>query len=78
VYNGTKCLDAYGFGKTNVTRAVIHNCHGMINQKWLFFSDDTIRGVDSKLCLDADLYSTTNVQLWSCGNGTNQKWQQLI
>ncbi|WP_179282152.1 ricin-type beta-trefoil lectin domain protein [Streptosporangium subroseum] len=78
VYNGTKCLDAYGFGKTNGTRVVIHDCHGMINQKWLFFSDETIRGVDSRLCLDADLYSTTNVQLWSCGNGTNQKWQQLI
>ncbi|WP_344933892.1 ricin-type beta-trefoil lectin domain protein [Sphaerisporangium flaviroseum] len=77
VYNGTKCLDAFGFGKTNGTRVVIHDCLGNANQKWLFFSDGTIRGVDSKLCLDADLYSAQNVQLWSCGNGNNQKWQLL-
>ena len=78
VYGGTKCLDAYGFGKTNGTKVVSHDCLGNTNQKWLFFSDGTIRGVDSQLCLDADLYSTTNVQLWSCGNGTNQKWQQAL
>lgn len=75
VYNGTKCLDAQGFGKTNGTHVIIHDCLGNSNQRWYFFSDGTIRGADSHLCLDADLYSAQNVQLWSCGNGDNQKWQ---
>lgn len=74
-YSGTKCLDALGAGKTNGTKVDIQNCTGAANQKWLFFSDGTIRGVDSTLCLDADLGSTQNVQLWACGNGTNQKWR---
>jgi len=75
VYNGTKCLDAFGSGKTNGTKVVIHDCLGNTNQQWLFFSDGTIRGVDSHLCLDADLNGPRNLQLWSCGNGTNQKWR---
>jgi Ricin-type beta-trefoil lectin domain/Cellulase (glycosyl hydrolase family 5) len=75
VYNGTKCLDAFGFGKTNGTRVVIHDCLGNANQQWLFFSDGTIRGVDSHLCLEADLNNPQNVQLWSCGGGNNQKWR---
>jgi hypothetical protein len=74
VYNGTKCLDAYGFGKTNGTKVVMHDCLGNTNQQWLFFSDGTIRGVDSHLCLDGDLANPQNLQLWACGNGTNQKW----
>lgn|GEM_PF-252282 len=74
-YTGTKCLDAAGSGKTNGTKVDIQNCTGGANQKWLFFSDGTIRGVDSKLCLDADPGSATNVRLWTCGNGTNQKWR---
>jgi hypothetical protein len=77
VYNGTKCLDAQGFGKTNGTHVITHDCLGNANQQWLLFSDGTIRGVDSHLCLDADLYSAQNVQIWSCGNGNNQKWQLL-
>jgi hypothetical protein len=54
---------------------IIHDCLGNANQQWHLFSDGTIRGVDSHLCLDADLYSQQNMQLWSCGNGNNQKWQ---
>jgi Ricin-type beta-trefoil lectin domain/Cellulase (glycosyl hydrolase family 5) len=75
VYNGTKCLDAQGSARTNGTHVVINDCLGTANQQWHLFSDGTIRGVDSQLCLDADLYSPQNVQLWSCGNGNNQKWQ---
>jgi hypothetical protein len=75
VYNGTKCLDAQGSGKTNGTHVITHDCLGNANQQWLFFSDGTIRGIDSHLCLDADLYGAQNMQIWSCGSGTNQKWQ---
>ncbi|MFE4911290.1 ricin-type beta-trefoil lectin domain protein [Streptomyces sp. NPDC056652] len=75
VYDGTKCLDAFGFGKTNGTPVVSHDCTGNSNQRWYFFSDGTVRGADSRLCLDADLAGRQNVQLWSCGNGDNQKWR---
>jgi hypothetical protein len=74
VFNGGKCLAALGSGRTNGTQVVSENCNGAASQQWHFFSDGTVRGVDSKLCLDADLANAQNVQIWSCGNGTNQKW----
>ena len=74
-YSGTKCLTALGAATTNGTHIVIEPCTGGAEQKWYFFSDGTLRGVGSKSCIDADLGSTTNVQLWSCGGGTNQKWR---
>lgn len=77
VYGGTKCLAAAGSGTTNGTHVVIDDCQGGAGQQWYQFSDGTIRNAGSKLCLDADLYSEQNVQLWSCGNGDNQKWQAL-
>ncbi|MFD0636119.1 ricin-type beta-trefoil lectin domain protein [Catenulispora yoronensis] len=75
VYGGAKCLTALGAGTTNGTKVVISDCTGGANQKWFFFSDGTLRGGQSHLCVDADLYGTTNLQLWSCGGGTNQKWR---
>lgn len=75
VYGGAKCLEAQGSGTANGTKVVIDTCTGATSQQWLFFSDGTVRGVGSKLCLDADLNSTANLQIWACGNGTNQKWR---
>ena len=72
VYNGTRCLGAVG--TTNGSAVTIQTCNGATSQKWNFFSDGTVRGVASKLCLDADL-GTPVVHLWSCGNGANQKWR---
>lgn len=40
----------------------------------MFWSDGTIRSVNSGLCLDKDP-TTSKVQLWSCWGGDNQKWQ---
>jgi hypothetical protein len=74
VYNGQKCLDAYGQGKTNGTVVGLYDCGSGDNQKWTFYSDGTIRGVQSGLCLDVDLASY-KVTLWSCWGGDNQKWQ---
>jgi hypothetical protein len=74
VYSGTKCVTASGGGTTNGTAVVIQPCTGGNDQKWMFFSDGTIRGFASKLCIDADLGSSV-VHLWSCGGGTNQKWR---
>jgi hypothetical protein len=74
VYNGQKCLDAYGQGKTNGTVVGIYDCGTGDNQKWTFYSDGTIRGVQSGLCLDVDVASAKAI-LWSCWGGDNQKWQ---
>ncbi|WP_246001368.1 ricin-type beta-trefoil lectin domain protein [Allorhizocola rhizosphaerae] len=71
---GQKCLDAFGRGTTNGTVVGTYDCNGGDNQKWVFNSDGTIRGVHSGLCLDAN-QSTFKVQLWSCWGGNNQKWQ---
>lgn len=72
VYNGTRCLGATG--TSNGSSVTIQTCNGSTAQKWFFFSDGTVRGQASKLCLDADL-GTAIVHLWSCGGGTNQKWR---
>ncbi|MGX5183134.1 ricin-type beta-trefoil lectin domain protein [Streptomyces avermitilis] len=76
VYGGTstKCLDAYGAGTNDATVVGTYDCNGGANQKWMFYSDGTIRGVQSGLCLDRD-GATSKVQLWSCWGGNNQKWQ---
>jgi hypothetical protein len=74
VYSGTKCLDAYRSGIKDGTVVGTYDCNGGANQKWMFYSDGTIRGVQSGLCLDMD-GATSKVQLWSCWGGNNQKWQ---
>ncbi|MFI6599433.1 ricin-type beta-trefoil lectin domain protein [Nonomuraea sp. NPDC050536] len=76
VYGGTKCLDAYGQGRTNFTVVGIYDCNNGDNQKWVFNSDGTIRGVQSGLCLDVEL-ANSQVQLYSCWGGNNQKWQAV-
>ncbi|MER5537714.1 RICIN domain-containing protein [Streptomyces mirabilis] len=79
VYGGTKCLDAYREGTTNGTEVGTYACNyredeNPDHQKWMFYSDGTIRSVKSGLCLDKDL-ATSKVQLWSCWGGDNQKWK---
>lgn len=74
---GNKCLDAYGQGTVNGTRAVIWDCNGQVNQQWNVNANGTITGVQSGLCLDASGYGTANgtlIHLWSCHGGTNQRW----
>jgi hypothetical protein len=68
-------LTALGAATANGTHVVIEPCTGGTEQKWYFFSDGTLRNINSKTCLDADLGSTTNVQIWSCGTNSNQKWR---
>jgi len=75
VYNGTKCLAALGSGRTNGTRVVIDPCTGGANQKWYFFSDGTLRGVDSHLCVDADPANAADVRLWTCGSANDLRWR---
>jgi hypothetical protein len=74
VYNGTKCLDAWG--STNSAVVGTYTCNGGANQKWTFYSDGTVRNVQSGRCLDLDL-PTAKVQLYDCWGGVNQKWQTV-
>ncbi|MEU6788720.1 sigma-70 family RNA polymerase sigma factor [Nonomuraea angiospora] len=76
VYDGQKCLDALEQGKTDGTAVGIRDCQGGDNQKWTLNADGTIRGVGSGLCLDVDV-PTSRVQLWSCHDGDNQRWQAV-
>ncbi|NUW34618.1 ricin-type beta-trefoil lectin domain protein [Nonomuraea sp. SMC257] len=76
VYDGLKCLGATESGTADGTAVGIHDCDGGDHQRWAFRSDGTIRGVASGLCLDVDVPSS-RVQLWSCHDGDNQKWQAI-
>ncbi|WP_251015121.1 RICIN domain-containing protein [Streptomyces sp. ISL-99] len=67
-------MDVSGQDTANGTKVGIYDCNGQANQKWTFYSDGTIRGVQSGLCLDVS-QSTPKTQLWSCWGGSNQKWQ---
>jgi hypothetical protein len=78
VVYGTKCLDAYGWGTTNGTQAVIWDCTGGVNQQWNVNADGTITNALSNLCLDANGRGTTNgtqLVLWSCSGQSNQQWR---
>ncbi|MFC9328805.1 ricin-type beta-trefoil lectin domain protein [Kitasatospora sp. NPDC057015] len=76
LYGGEKCLDALGRGSVDGTRVGIYDCTGGDNQKWVFYSDGTIRGLQSGLCLDVNV-TTSKVRLYSCRGGTNQAWQSV-
>jgi hypothetical protein len=80
VYSGSSqmCLDAYGWGTTSGTKAVIWSCTGGTNQQWRLNSDGSITNTLSGLCLDAAGGGTadgTLVQLWTCTGAVNQRWQ---
>jgi hypothetical protein len=53
--SGGKCLEAQNAGTANGIHVVIDNGTGATSQQWLFLSDGTVRNVNSRLCLDADL-----------------------
>ena len=71
-----KCLDA-PFGAVAGDDVILFDCNGGANQQWAFNADGSIRGVDSRLCLDVTGNATGNgtlVQLWTCTGAANQRW----
>ena len=70
-----RCLDSDVSSPThNGTKVQIWNCNGWNNQKWTYYSDNTIRSTHDGRCLDSDVSSATHngtkVQIWDC-NGWN-------
>ncbi|MEK2494637.1 ricin-type beta-trefoil lectin domain protein [Kitasatospora purpeofusca] len=74
VHGREKCLDALGRGSVDGTPVGIYDCTGRDNQKWVFHSDGTVRGLQSGLCLQANA-TTSEVRLRTCRGGTDQAWQ---
>ena len=80
--NGTlqalgKCLDVVGGGTANGTLIDLYTCNGTGAQNWQSQSNGELVNPQSGKCLDDTGFggSGTQLQIWSCGDGTNQQWK---
>jgi beta-glucosidase len=71
-----KCLDVDGAGTANGTTVDLYDCNGTVAQVWQPQSDGALVNPNSGKCLDDTGFggSGTQVQIWSCTGGANQKW----
>jgi len=74
-----RCVDSdVGTPTHNGTKVQAWTCNGWDNQRWYYYTDNTIRSAEDGRCLDADVSSATHngtkVQVWSCNGWDNQKW----
>ena len=79
--NGTlqslgKCLDVAGAGTANGTLVQLYTCNGTGAQTWQAQSNGELVNPNSGKCLDDTGFggSGTQVQIWACGDSTNQVW----
>ena len=79
--NGTlqslgKCLDVAGAGTANGTLVQLYTCNGTAAQTWQAQSNGELVNPNSGKCLDDTGFggSGTQVQIWACGDSTNQVW----
>jgi glucosylceramidase len=79
--NGTlqalgKCLDVSGAGTANGTLVQLYTCNGTGAQTWQVQSNGELVNSNSGKCLDDTGFggSGTQVQIWACGDGSNQQW----
>ena len=79
--NGTlqslgKCLDVAGAGTANGTLVQLYTCNGTAAQSWQAQSNGELVNPNSGKCLDDTGFggSGTQVQIWACGDSTNQVW----
>jgi beta-glucosidase len=70
------CLDVAGAGTANGTLVDLYTCNGTGAQQWQAQSNGELVNPESGKCLDDTGFggSGTQVQIWSCGDGTNQQW----
>ncbi len=71
-----KCLDVNGAGTANGTLVDLYTCNGTVAQVWQPQSNGELVNPNSGKCLDDTGFggSGTQVQIWSCTDGTNQQW----
>jgi len=79
--NGTlqalgKCLDVTGAGTANGTLVQLYTCNGTAAQVWQAQSNGELVNPHSGRCLDdtGSGGSGTQLQIWDCTAGANQKW----
>ena len=70
------CLDVAGAGTANGTLVDLYTCNGTAAQVWQPQSNGELINPNSGKCLDDTGFggAGTQVQIWSCGDGANQKW----
>ena len=79
VFESTLCIEPKNGSVTpgGGTVVALANCSGLPAQQWRLNADKSISATQSGLCLDVMSQGTVNqtpVQLWSCNNQNNQKW----
>jgi beta-glucosidase len=70
------CLDVDAAGTTNGTTVDYYPCNGTAAQVWDPQSNGELVNPNSGKCLDDTGYggSGTQVQIWTCGDTSNQQW----
>jgi beta-glucosidase len=70
------CLDVDGAGTANGTLVDLYTCNGTVAQVWQPQSNGELVNPNSGKCLDdtGSGGSGTQVQIWSCTDGSNQQW----
>jgi hypothetical protein len=71
-----KCLDVTGAGTANGTLVDLYTCNGTGAQSWTHQSNGEYVNTNSGKCLDDTGFggAGTQVQIWSCADGSNQQW----
>jgi beta-glucosidase len=71
------CLDVNAAGTANGTLVDLYTCNGTGAQQWQAQSNGELVNPESGKCLDDTGFggSGTQVQIWACGDGTNQQWK---
>ncbi|MEY9928625.1 beta-glucosidase [Catenulispora sp. GP43] len=72
-----KCLDVTSAGTANGTLVQLYTCNGTVAQVWQAQSNGELVNPHSGRCLDdtGSGGSGTQLQIWDCTAGANQKWQ---
>jgi chitinase len=70
------CLDVDAAGTANGTVVDLYSCNGTAAQDWVPQSNGELVNPNSGKCLDDTGYgaSGTQVQIWTCGDTSNQIW----
>ncbi|MEY9907258.1 alpha-L-fucosidase [Catenulispora sp. MAP12-49] len=73
-----KCLDVTAGGTANGTLVQLYSCNGTGAQQWQPRPDGTMLNPQSGRCLDDTAFggAGTQLEIWDCNGGTNQKWTQ--